>query len=259
MGGPQGTKWCGDCREFLAAVNFNVKNARRGLLQSYCKACQKRRFAEHYRLNAAAYKARIARNNLRIRRTNRLRIFEYLLTQRCADCGLRDVGVLEFDHRDPVRKRMEVSNLASAGYSWSAILAEIAECDVVCANCHRKRTAKQFGWLKLAEPLPRKLPLLPKRDTAEYQRIKSRRSGLARRHRNRLLVWRYLMQHPCALCGQADPVVLDFDHLADKYHDVGFLIGASCTSMIRAEIEKCRVLCANCHRRHTAATAGRPR
>ncbi len=190
MGVTRKTKWCGDCGKFLSAANFNIKNASRGLLQSYCKSCQKRRCAEHYQLNAAAYKARIARNNFLIRTANRERIRQYLSTERCADCGLRDVGVLEFDHRDPRSKRMEVSNLASTGHCWAAILAEIAKCDVVCANCHRRRTAQQFGWLKIAEPLPRELPVLPKRGTPEYERVKSRRSGMARRHRNRLLVWR---------------------------------------------------------------------
>jgi hypothetical protein len=259
VGELQKTKWCGDCNALVSVADFSFKNASRGLLQSYCKACQRQRCQRHYRHNAAAYKDRVARNNLRIRTANREKLLEHLLNQRCLDCGLRDLAVLEFDHRDPSRKRMEVSNLATGAYSWSAILAEIGKCDVVCANCHRKRTARQFGWLKLAEPLPRSLPPLPKRGSPDYERIKSLRSGMARRHRNRLLVWRYLMHHPCALCGEADPVVLDFDHVGDKYRDVGLLIGASCTAKILAEIQKCRVLCANCHRRHTAASAGRLR
>jgi hypothetical protein len=31
---------------------------------------------------------------------------------------------------------------------WRRVLVEIEKCDVRCANCHRKRTAQQFGWRK---------------------------------------------------------------------------------------------------------------
>lgn len=31
-------------------------------------------------------------------------------------------------------------------FSWDEILDEIKKCEVVCANCHRIRTAKQFNW-----------------------------------------------------------------------------------------------------------------
>src|SRR5207248_6881904 len=151
-----------------------------------------------------------------------------------------------------------VSRMVQKGFAWTTILSEMSKCDVVCANCHRLRTARQFRWHKLA-PRPLALPLLPSRGTADYERIKSRRSGLARRHRNRLLVWNYVRTHPCVACGESNPVVLEFDHLADKYRDIVWLVPASCTSKILVEIQKCRVLCANCHRRHTAVQHGRLR
>lgn len=56
----------------------------------------------------------------------------------CQDCGIKyPAYVMDFDHvrGDKVRK---VSGLTNG--STSVILAEIAKCDVVCANCHRQRT-----------------------------------------------------------------------------------------------------------------------
>jgi hypothetical protein len=73
------------------------------------------------------------------------------------------------------------------------------------------------------------------------------------------VVYDYLRKQPCANCGEADPVCLDFDHLRDKVREVTVLAAFGGLRDLLAEIDKCRVLCANCHRRHTAAAAGRLR
>ena len=74
------------------------------------------------------------------------------------------------------------------------------------------------------------------------------------KQRNRRFVFRYLLSHPCVDCGEADPVVLDFDHVrGTKRANLSFLIArAASVKTLRAEIDKCEVRCANCHRRRTA-------
>jgi hypothetical protein len=62
----------------------------------------------------------------------------------------------------------------------------------------------------------------------------------------------YLQRHPCVDCGETDIVVLDFDHQRDKTMDIHRMRGYS-WSRVAAEIEKCEVVCANDHRRRTAA------
>ena len=58
----------------------------------------------------------------------------------CMDCGGKFPSyVLDLDHRDPNDKVCTPSQLAN-GNSWAKMLEEIKKCDVVCANCHRKRT-----------------------------------------------------------------------------------------------------------------------
>jgi len=213
----------------------------------------------YYELNRAAHIARVAVNNSRYRSRNRRKMREFLSASKCADCGTCDFAVLEFDHREVGKKSYEVSRLISNPISWQSVSAEIAKCDVVCANCHRRRTARHFGWRKMLGLESLELPTLPKRGTPEYERIKSMRSRLARQHRNRSLIYDHLSTHSCELCGEGDPVVLDFDHTKDKRREVTLIATFGGWDDLLHEMAKCRVLCANCHRRHTAQQAGRLR
>jgi hypothetical protein len=43
-----------------------------------------------------------------------------------------------------------VSLLLSLGHCWETILEEIKKCEVRCANCHRRRTARQRNYYRLA-------------------------------------------------------------------------------------------------------------
>lgn len=58
---------------------------------------------------------------------------------------------------------------------------------------------------------------------------------------------------PCVDCGgKFPPVCMDFDHLRDKKMDVAVMVNrAMSISEIGAEIEKCELVCANCHRIRT--------
>ncbi len=252
-------KRCAYCGYTFAICYFGLKYPGRTLRNSYCYVCQAEYSREHYRKNAARYKARVAVNNRLTTRNNRARLHEYLRTNRCVDCGTDDFAALEFDHRDPSNKRADIAYLVRQAVSWSSIQKEIDKCELVCANCHRKRTARQFRWRRLFGVEELVLPELPKRGTPGYEGVKSTRSRLARRHRNRIRIYSYLRDHACALCGESDPVVLDFDHLGEKCRDVTVIAAFGGLSDLLAEIAKCRVLCANCHRRETARAAGRPR
>ena len=69
----------------------------------------------------------------------------YFVVHPCVDCGERDPVVLEFDHlRD---KRLAISSQLH-GRNWQTILDEIEKCEVLCANCHRRRTARRRGALR---------------------------------------------------------------------------------------------------------------
>jgi hypothetical protein len=61
----------------------------------------------------------------------------------CADCGRRYISdIMEFDHVP--ERGTKTTHVSQAGHP-KAILEEAAKCDVVCANCHRLRTARRRG------------------------------------------------------------------------------------------------------------------
>lgn len=65
---------------------------------------------------------------------------QYLLEARvngCIRCGEKDPACLDFHHRDGgTTKDGDIATLRRFG--WARLRAEIAKCDVLCANCHRK-------------------------------------------------------------------------------------------------------------------------
>ena len=74
----------------------------------------------------------------------RFRLFEFLSTRSCVDCGEKDPIVLEFDHRDPKNKFKVIAKMLSGHYSWESVRREIEKCEVRCANCHRRKTYIQL-------------------------------------------------------------------------------------------------------------------
>jgi hypothetical protein len=53
----------------------------------------------------------------------------------------------------------------------------------------------------------------------------------------------------CVDCGIKNHIVLDFDHLRDKKYNVSQMVRDGFPwKVIKKEIEKCEVVCANCHR-----------
>jgi hypothetical protein len=86
-----------------------------------------------YDANKAAVVAKKRRKRARLRQ-----LIVEAKTVPCADCGRTyPPYVMDFDHRG--EKVTIVSKLPEHG-SVAKLLAEIAKCDVVCANCHRERT-----------------------------------------------------------------------------------------------------------------------
>lgn len=111
---------------------------------SYCKSCSNSYHKEHYIRNRAKYIAKHTIYHKKIDAENRVFLVNYLTAHPCVDCGENDIRVLEFDHIS--EKKHTISHMLADSVRWKLILLEIAKCEVRCANCHKRRTAQQFGW-----------------------------------------------------------------------------------------------------------------
>jgi hypothetical protein len=90
---------------------------------------------KHYRAN----KARSVERNRKRRAALTKWFKEYKKTLKCNRCPENHSACLDFHHKDPTKKESNLSRVANHKWSRARILAEIAKCEVLCANCHRKQ------------------------------------------------------------------------------------------------------------------------
>lgn len=65
---------------------------------------------------------------------------EYKNKLKCSKCPENYSACLDFHHKG--NKDMLIPKMVAEGYSIKRILIEIAKCEVLCANCHRKKHYK---------------------------------------------------------------------------------------------------------------------
>lgn len=139
------TKLCPRCEDTLSTNKFNRNRSRKDGLQAYCKSCQNKYNNETYH-KSSTWREQILQAKKNSRRRAQEFMWTILINSSCADCGISNPLVLEFDHKDPTTKKDNVSTMVARGLGVSSISAEIDKCEVVCANCHRIRTSKQQRW-----------------------------------------------------------------------------------------------------------------
>jgi hypothetical protein len=140
-------KTCSKCKTDYSTPledHFNKKKGTKDGFQYLCKKCVAVFHKEHYEKRTQYYIDKAYLTNQEYRLRNLQYMVDYLKENACIDCGEKDPVVLEFDHRGD--KKYNVSSLTSG--SMETLLKEIAKRDVRCANCHKRKTAKQFDYYK---------------------------------------------------------------------------------------------------------------
>lgn len=121
---------CRRCNEIKPPEEFNRTTTHRTGRCAECRACQAARNRDRYKGSGV-----------------RLLVLRHLAATPCVDCGEADFRVLTFDH---VRgdKSFNLSAAASLYKTEDVVRAEIAKCDVRCANCHLRMTGQRAGWYR---------------------------------------------------------------------------------------------------------------
>ena len=109
-----------------------------------CRRANSKRSAERTVRNGFKSQANSRDNRKKMRQ---MVIDEKLKRAVCMDCllvvTLENRYIFDFDHRDPLEKLFSVSQMYK-GVSCATLINEMNKCDLVCSNCHRHRTQKQF-------------------------------------------------------------------------------------------------------------------
>ena len=100
-----------------------------------------------YRNNRKRHIQTAYKNRQVARKTATKYVLKHFEKNLCNSCGESNPLVLEFNHIKG-KKRATVSEMVVCGWGLKTIKKEISKCEVLCANCHRIKTAKQRGYLK---------------------------------------------------------------------------------------------------------------
>lgn len=137
-------KICSKCQKARSLDKFSKHSRAKDGLKVWCKFCDKQ-----YDLDNKDHRnVRKNKNSKNKRKELHDKLREYLKDKTCTTCSESDYVVMEFDHRDRSTKEFDISDGIGKRYSWKKILKELEKCDPMCANCHRRKTAKDMGWYK---------------------------------------------------------------------------------------------------------------
>jgi len=168
-------KSCTVCQQKKRLSEFQSNRNNKDGKQCACRACHNARNSLSYRRH------RSKRIKQMVDRTRARKAYLHSLKHMkpCADCRVKHPHyVMDYDH---VRGKKKFELARACGRSNKAVLEELAKCDLVCSNCHRKRTYKRGGWRKDPLPVP---PLMAGR----RPKLKPKHSERSRRKRHTKLV-----------------------------------------------------------------------
>ena len=214
----EGNQFCKQCcREFPIDPHFKSTYARRTKPTAKCASCR----------------ASLSKSKKGDTKTGRCRTvwFEWKQSHVCQHCGAQEC--IEADHTG-VKKR------ACSDYTWwschggvEALKAELNTCRPLCRFCHRVHSQNQRG-------VDKRPYMVKKRTHVNAIKLQIGECQVCKRK---------VQDGIC--CG------FDFDHVDErtKTENIGTMVASYALKkfkfLIDDEVKKCRLLCCNCHMKHT--------
>lgn len=143
-------KECFTCKVVKPITEFGKNSKKEDGLAIHCLICKREYDKRFYTKTVETRRSRKKVNVAVTSNRNKKYVTNYLKEHPCIDCGNKNIIVLEFDHVTG-SKEYNVSEMISRNYSLEKIIAEIAKCEVRCANCHRIVTYERRIAKKLSE------------------------------------------------------------------------------------------------------------
>lgn len=144
-----------------------------------------------------------------------------ILGGKCKKCGETNIFKLCFHHKEPNKKEFTISDLRRV--RWSKLKTELKKCELLCNNCHY-----------------------------EYHYSNNKNNKYTN---NKKLFLQYKGICECERCGyNKNNAALDFHHNDSTKKDfilsdikISFNNLKELTQKIENEINKCEIICKNCH------------
>lgn len=143
------TKTCTKCGVEKAIDEFPWKNSKKGKRHAVCKSCTAVRSNNWYHANKEHHLRNVMNHTLKNRQKLKDYVGDYLSKNPCVVCGETDPVVLEFDHIQG--KDAAIAELIRLNVPLTRLQEEIEKCQVLCCNCHKRKTAKERGWYRCRE------------------------------------------------------------------------------------------------------------
>lgn len=141
-------------------------------------------------------------------------------------CACGETSTLEYHHKNQDNKTISVAYAVGQRWSKERIDEEISKCELWCRNCHRSKHRKL-------------------RTSTKAQQIS--------RQNKSDIINEYKKKNGCSKCIESDPFLLDFHHRdpKDKFKCISRMVSQGYgLERIFEEIEKCDLLCGNCHHKY---------
>lgn len=173
----------------------------------------------------------------------------------CVKCGYnKNPSSMQFHHQNPEEKDFNICSYSRKYKIFDhGMMLELDKCILLCSNCHSKehnsdRSVMGINPIKDSNICEYYKCTNFKRENSKFCSVSHLSIATARKRRFRLMDEAYKSKgDKCELCGETHRSTFVFHHNSDKEFTLSNSWNFS-EARIKLELEKCILLCQNCHR-----------